>query len=175
MVLMPASAPSVERYARIETPFGELLACADEMKRLVGLRFTGGRRAPAIPPGAVCDEDAFEQLRDQLDVYFAGEPMSFDLRIALAGPPFQRRVWRALQAIPYGATCSYGEIAARIDHPRAARAVGYANACNPLALVVPCHRVIGARGELTGYAGGLERKQSLLRHEATSIRRHISS
>lgn len=167
---LPATDSSIETYTTIETPLGELLAFADGTGHLVGLYFTDGRRTPAIPPRVANDDDAFDELRDQLDAYFAGEPVSFDLPVVLDGPPYQRQVWEAVRAIPYGTTCSYGEIASRLGHPHAARAVGYANARNPLSLVVPCHRVIGANGELTGYAGGLNRKQSLLRHEAAHAR-----
>jgi methylated-DNA-[protein]-cysteine S-methyltransferase len=106
--------------------------------------------------------DAFPDAVDQLDAYFAGELTEFDLRLRLEGTEFQRTVWAGLCEIPYGETTSYGELAARIGRPRASRAVGLANGRNPVAIVVPCHRVIGAGGSLTGYGGGLERKQALL-------------
>jgi methylated-DNA-[protein]-cysteine S-methyltransferase len=167
---LPATDSPIEIYTTIRTPLGELLAFADRPGHLTGVYFADGQRTPTIPPKAVYDETAFDEFRDRLDSYFAGEPVSFDLPVALVGHPFQRRIWEAVRAIPYGTTCSYREIASKLGHPRAARAVGYANARNPLCLVVPCHRVIGTSGELTGYAGGLDRKQTLLRHEAAHAR-----
>jgi methylated-DNA-[protein]-cysteine S-methyltransferase len=105
-------------------------------------------------------------VRDQLGEYFAGERTDFDLRLAASGNAFERRVWRALEEIPYGETVSYGEVARRIGRPDGARAVGLANGRNPISIVVPCHRVIGANGSLTGYGGGIERKRFLLDLEA---------
>ncbi len=104
-------------------------------------------------------------MRAQLEEYFAGERTSFDIPLAPEGAPFEREVWRALEEIPYGETVSYGEIARRVGQPTAARAVGTANGRNPIAVIVPCHRVIGADGSLTGYGGGLERKRLLLELE----------
>jgi len=108
---------------------------------------------------------------DQLRAYFDGRLFRFDLPLAPAGTPFQRRVWEALQRIPCGETRSYGEIAAAIDFPTGSRAVGAANGRNPIAIVIPCHRVIGANGSLTGYAGGLRIKKALLDHETRMIKR----
>jgi methylated-DNA-[protein]-cysteine S-methyltransferase len=105
---------------------------------------------------------AEEQLRE----YFAGDRLSFELPLDLVGTAFQRTAWLALASIPYGSTVSYGEQARRLGHPRAARAVGAANGRNPLAIVLPCHRLVGADGRLTGYGGGLEAKRALLEHEA---------
>lgn len=114
-------------------------------------------------------EDArFVEARDQLTDYFAARRTIFDLRVdreAVGGTPFQQRVWSELEKIPYGATISYGELANRIGNPAAVRAVGLANGRNPISIIVPCHRVIGANGTLTGYGGGLERKRWLLDHE----------
>ncbi|XKH59504.1 methylated-DNA--[protein]-cysteine S-methyltransferase [Halomonas sediminis] len=107
-----------------------------------------------------------ECCKTQLEEYFAGRRQRFDIPLAAVGTPFQQRVWAQLSAIPYGTTCSYSAIAARLQQPTAARAVGMANSRNPIAIVVPCHRVIGGNGSLTGYAGGLPRKQWLLHHEA---------
>jgi len=104
----------------------------------------------------------FKAAADQLDAYFAGELTRFDLPLAPRGSDFQRRVWMALQEIPYGETESYGELATRIGSPGAARAVGLANGKNPIGIVIPCHRVVGSNGSLTGYGGGLERKRALL-------------
>ena len=104
-------------------------------------------------------------MKRQLEEYFAGERTTFDVPLAPEGAPFEREVWRALEEIPYGETVSYGEIARRVGQPTAARAVGTANGRNPIAVIVPCHRVIGANGSLTGYGGGLERKRLLLELE----------
>lgn len=108
------------------------------------------------------DDRAFSDAVDQLAQYFAGERTAFDVELELAGTPFQRRVWTALRDIPYGETRSYGQIAALLGAPGASRAVGLANGRNPVSVIVPCHRVIGANGSLTGYGGGVERKRLLL-------------
>lgn len=175
MLSVSVSARSVASYFTLESPLGELVALADTAGSLTGLYFLDGYTTPVISAEAVYDEDVFKRLHDQLDAYFAGESKRFDVPIVLGGTPFQRSVWQAVRAIPYATTRSYGEIAKELGNPRAARAVGYANACNPLCLVVPCHRVIGACGELTGYAGGLDRKRSLLRHEAVFVKQHTNS
>lgn len=147
-------------HTRIDTPIGALLAAGDDLGRVTGLWFD---RAPA--PGWVRDDRALAALREQVDAYFAGDLQAFDLRIAARGTPWQRRVWDALAEIPFGQTTTYGELAARIGRPTAARAVGAANGRNPVSLVVPCHRLVGARGALTGYLGGLDRKEWLIAHE----------
>lgn len=108
------------------------------------------------------DDNAFPDAVEQLAEYFAGERTEFDLPLEMEGTAFQRTVWSALREIPYGETCSYGEIARNIGSPAAFRAVGLANGHNPISIIVPCHRVIGANGSLTGYGGGLERKRLLL-------------
>lgn len=118
---------------------------------------------------AARDAEAAGAAARQLRAYFGGERLRFDLPLAPRGTPFQQRVWLALRAIPPGATTTYGAVAARIGRPTAARAVGAANGQNPLAIVVPCHRVIGASGALTGYASGLDRKRWLLDHEAAAL------
>jgi methylated-DNA-[protein]-cysteine S-methyltransferase len=152
-------------FTVLESPVGGLLACADEAGAITGLHFID--RSGAEPqPGWASDERPFAELRRQLDAYFAGELQDFELDLAPSGSPFQLEVWRALREIPYGETASYGEIAAAVGQPGAARAVGGANNRNPIAIVVPCHRVIGASGSLTGYGGGLPRKQQLLALEA---------
>jgi methylated-DNA-[protein]-cysteine S-methyltransferase len=145
----------------MNTPVGELLLVGDETA-LHGLHFPGGRSAAGHRPAHA----PFGAAVEQLDQYFAGERRAFDLPLALHGPAFHRRVWEALLTIPYGETRSYGEIAAQVGDPGAARAVGFANGRNPIAIVVPCHRVIGADGSLTGYGGGLPRKRTLLDLEA---------
>ena len=116
----------------------------------------------AAPVDGARDAGPFRAARTQLEEYFAGDRCAFDLPLSASGTVFQRAVWQALTAIPYGATISYGELARRIGRARAVRAVGLANGRNPLSIVVPCHRVIGANGALTGYGGGLERKRYLL-------------
>jgi methylated-DNA-[protein]-cysteine S-methyltransferase len=125
------------------------------------------RHRPALPPAAEAPDAVLRAVSGQLEEYFAGERRAFDLPVRLAGSAFQRRVWEALSGIGYGETISYGELARRIGRPGAARAVGLANGRNPVSIVVPCHRVIGSGGALTGYGGGLERKARLLALEAT--------
>ena len=133
---------------------------------LTGVFMEKHRHEPARPADAVRDAGPLRAAQRELEEYFAGERREFSLALAPAGTPFQSRVWQALRAIPYGETISYGELARRIGNPRAVRAVGLANGRNPLAIIVPCHRVIGANGTLTGYGGGLERKQFLLALES---------
>ncbi len=144
-------------FTEIDSPVGPLLL-SGEADVLTGLGFKRGR----VPAGWMRDDDRFATERAQLGEYFAGERTSFDFPMRLDGATFERSVWRALEEIPYGTTTTYGEIAARIGKPGHARAVGAANGRNPIAIVVPCHRVIGAGGKLTGYGGGLERKRELL-------------
>lgn len=146
-------------FTVMPTPVGDLTVTGDG-EAVTGLAFG------APPAGAVRDDERLVAARTQLGEYFAGERTAFDLPLRPAGTPFERRVWRELEQVGFGETASYGEIARRIGHPDAARAVGRANGRNPIAIVVPCHRVIGAAGALTGYAGGLERKRRLLDHEA---------
>ncbi|WP_194819651.1 methylated-DNA--[protein]-cysteine S-methyltransferase [Nocardia sp. XZ_19_385] len=156
-------------YAYVGSPLGEL--------RLAGERVGAGvvLASVAMVDGPVRDRrnedvEAFEEVAAQLRSYFAGELMRFDLEFADSGTEFQRRVWAALDAIPYGTTVSYGEIAARIGAPRdRVRAVAAAIGANPLLVVRPCHRVIGVNGAMTGYAGGLERKQRLLALEGVLL------
>jgi methylated-DNA-[protein]-cysteine S-methyltransferase len=151
------------RWTTIPSPAGELLLTR------VGGAVTGIWFPPHTPPtGAVRDDGGFDDVTTQLDEYFRGERTTFDLVLAPHGSEFQRAVWAALLEIPYGETASYVDIARRIGLPTASRAVGAANGSNPLPIVVPCHRVIGASGKLTGYAGGLERKRLLLDLESTA-------
>lgn len=154
-------------YTTTDSPVGELLL-AGEDSRLSVLSFLGpgARRQTTPDPAWVRDENAFASARSQLDEYFAGERRSFDLKLGLQGTDWELSVWQALLRIPYGETSSYGEIARGLCTVRASRAVGLANARNPIAIIVPCHRVIGADGRLTGFGGGLERKRSLLDLEA---------
>jgi methylated-DNA-[protein]-cysteine S-methyltransferase len=140
------------------TPIGDLLLAADDE----GL--THLLMEPFDPPAGPRDDDdpVLTRARAQLEAYFAGDLTEFDLPLHPAGTEFQRRVWDALTTIPYGKTASYGQIAAAIGAPGAARAVGLANGRNPISIIVPCHRVIGSGGALTGYGGGLDRKRYLL-------------
>lgn len=158
----------MRRYTLVPTPVGDVLATADGSGRLAGIYWPEHERAPKPGTGWERDDAPFAELRRQLREYFAGERQAFDLDVAAVGTPFQHRVWAALREIPYGATVTYGELAARIGRPSAARAVGLANGRNPLSIVVPCHRVIGSGGVLTGYAGGLEVKRRLLAHEGAA-------
>ena len=152
-------------YTRLDSPIGELLLVGDG-RALHGLYMQEGRTAKAIPAGWEATEEPFGEVSEQLAEYFAARRSAFDVPLTMTGSPFEQRVWRALQEIPYGETISYGELARRIGVPSASRAVGLANGHNPISVIVPCHRVIGADGSLTGYGGGLERKQLLLDLEA---------
>jgi methylated-DNA-[protein]-cysteine S-methyltransferase len=153
------------QYRIIESPIG-LLTLAGRGRVLTNLRMVEQTYEPKRT-GWSEDSTAFGDAVDQLDAYFAGELIDFELEIDLQGTEFQRRVWQALLTIPFGETRSYGEVAEQVGAPGAARAVGLANGHNPIAIVVPCHRVIGASGSLTGYGGGLDRKRSLLALEAS--------
>ncbi len=135
---------------------------------LTGLYMVEHKHGPEVAPDWVHSDDAapFAEAKRQLAEYFAGARTEFDLPLAPEGTEFQRRVWEELTRIPYGQTISYGELARRIGQPGSARAVGLANGRNPISIVVPCHRVIGANGSLVGYGGGLPRKKALLAHEA---------
>jgi methylated-DNA-[protein]-cysteine S-methyltransferase len=148
-----------EAYTTVACALGELLLTAED-GRLTGLFMPGEEVAP--PAGAVRDEAAFRATRLQLEEYFAGRRTSFDLPVAPAGTPFQQRIWDELQRIAYGQTITYAELAARSGRPTAIRAAGAANGANPVSIVIPCHRVIGSNGSLTGYSGGLESKRFLL-------------
>jgi methylated-DNA-[protein]-cysteine S-methyltransferase len=152
-------------YCYLETPIGELLLAGDnDGLSMIGFPKGSMRREPE--PDWIFNEKQLAEARRQLREYFAGERREFDLPVQLSGTEFQVSVLRALQQIPYGETVSYGEIARRIGRPRAVRAVGAANGRNPLPIVVPCHRVIGSTGDLTGFGGGLDTKEALLRLEA---------
>jgi methylated-DNA-[protein]-cysteine S-methyltransferase len=155
-------------YTKFDSPIGELLLVGDG-HALHGLHFQEGRAAIEVPSPWQDAEEAFVAARAQLAEYFEGWRSSFDMPLAMTGSAFERRVWSALQEIPYGESTSYGELARRIGEPGAARAVGLANARNPIAVIVPCHRVIGANGSLTGYAGGLARKRFLLDLESGAL------
>jgi len=149
----------MEVHSLMESPVGELLLTA-EGGVLTGVWFAGSHEATGPR-----DDLALQAARGQLEAYFAGNLRVFDLPLALAGTSFQQRVWQEIGRLAYGTTVSYGELARRLGTPRSVRAVAGATGRNPLAIVIPCHRVIGADGSLTGYGGGLERKRWLLRLE----------
>ena len=159
-----ATRPQALLYTTIDSPIGELLLLGDG-EALHGLYMQDGRKPVRIAPGWEPSTAPFADVCSQLQEYFAGERTTFEIPLVLKGAPFERQVWRALEDIPYGETVTYGEIARRVGQPSAARAVGLANGRNPIAVIVPCHRVIGADGTLTGYGGGLERKRLLLELE----------
>jgi methylated-DNA-[protein]-cysteine S-methyltransferase len=147
------------------SPVGDILLRADDEGRLTELYLRhGGARDTGGP---------FEEIREQLDAYFAGELEVFDLPLALHGTEFQLRVWEQLAKIPFGQTISYSELARRLGDPKLVRAVGLANGRNPVSIIIPCHRVIGADGSLVGYGGGLERKKWLLEHEEVASGRRL--
>src|SRR5260370_30721934 len=155
---------SLVSYTTIESPVGPLLVGGDEL----GLRrvsFENGKQS--TPPRAErkLDKEPFAEVISQLQAYFRGELKEFDLPLAMEGTEFQLRVWNALRAIPYGETVSYAQLAERIGKPKAVRAVGSANGSNPIPIIVPCHRVIGSDGSLTGFGGGLSTKRILLELE----------
>jgi methylated-DNA-[protein]-cysteine S-methyltransferase len=155
-------------YTNMESPAGPLLLAANE-QGLSMLAFADGRRRILPQPDWRRDDAAFAEVIRQLRAYFGGKLTKFELPLALQGTPFQLRVWNALCAIPYGTTTSYGELAKQIGQPKAVRAVGLANGANPIAIIVPCHRVIGSNGKLTGYGGGLPLKENLLALEARQL------
>jgi methylated-DNA-[protein]-cysteine S-methyltransferase len=154
-------------YTMIDSPVGELLLAGDGV-RVSRLSFLGrgARRPPPPSPAWRRDPKPFAEVREQLQQYFAGARRIFDIDLDLPGTEWERQVWNALLRIPYGETRSYGDIARELSTVRASRAVGLANGRNPVAIIVPCHRVIGADGRLTGFGGGLDRKRSLLDLEA---------
>jgi methylated-DNA-[protein]-cysteine S-methyltransferase len=153
-------------FATIDSKVGELMLTADDIG-LTGLYTSPSKYGPKVDAGWRRDDKRLAKPGKQLDAYFAGALIDFDLDLAPQGTPFQMRVWRALCDIPLGETISYGTLARRLGNPNASRAVGLANGQNPISIIVPCHRVIGADGSLTGYGGGLPRKRFLLRHEAS--------
>lgn len=173
---MQDARPEILTLDRIATPVGEVLLITDADGAVRALDFSDyeprmmrllGRHAPnaELKPGRAPDA-----VRQAIAAYFAGDARALDgVRVKTGGTAFQRSVWAALRAIPAGETRSYGQLAAAIGSPRAVRAAGLANGQNPIAVIVPCHRVIGANGTLTGYAGGVERKKWLLEHEARAV------
>jgi methylated-DNA-[protein]-cysteine S-methyltransferase len=156
-------------YTTISSPIDDLLLTGD------GERLTRLYMRPVDGSGWRIGTDwrrdaaVFAEVESQLDAYFAGELRAFDMPLAPAGTPFQRAVWELLLAIPFGETASYGELARQLGKPNGSRAVGLANGSNPISIIIPCHRVIGSTGSLTGYGGGLPRKAWLLAHERAAV------
>jgi methylated-DNA-[protein]-cysteine S-methyltransferase len=151
-------------YSELESPIGQLLIVGDEAS-LRGLYMLDHRHQLPVAEGCERNDRAFSAVRQQLSAYFAGKLRKFEVSLAVEGSAFQKQVWQALLDIPFGETESYGQLARRIGNEKASRAVGLANGRNPISIIVPCHRVIGADGSLTGYGGGMERKKWLLEHE----------
>ncbi len=154
----------VKHYCHYHSPIGKLLliGCDGVLEELL---FPNSQEKKNIPDDWQYDETGFKEVLLQLTEYFAGKRQDFDLRLSPEGTAFQKRVWQELQKIPFGQTACYGDIAERIGNPKASRAVGMANGKNPLPIIVPCHRVIGKDGSLTGFGGGLEVKKQLLNLE----------
>ena len=160
--------PDTASFTTLESPIGQLLLVADDG----GLRridFVNGRKPAQPDPRWNENPEPLRETLRQLRAYFAGKLEAFDLPLAPAGTPFQLAVWKRLCEIPYGETISYGELARRIGNPNASRAVGLANGSNPIPVVIPCHRVIGSNGKLTGYGGGLPIKEKLLALERRQL------
>ncbi|HEY1239287.1 MAG TPA: methylated-DNA--[protein]-cysteine S-methyltransferase [Bryobacteraceae bacterium] len=153
----------------MKSPVGNLLLAADE-SGLRALQFAEGRTPPHVETSWKHESRLVQEPMRQLRAFFAGELHRFDLPLAPQGTEFQRRVWDALLEIPFGETTSYGELARRLGNPTASRAVGLANGSNPIAIIIPCHRVIGSNGKLTGYGGGLPNKRWLLDFERNQLR-----
>ena len=157
-------------YEIIESPIGPILLAGDE-KGLKHLNFLQGKKRIEVPADWRENKEFFREAARQLEAYFSGKLESFDLKLAPEGTDFQKSVWKTLCEIPYGETRTYKEIAVSIGKPKAYRAVGLANNRNPIAIIVPCHRVIGSDGKLTGYASGLDIKEFLLKLEEKNLRK----
>lgn len=155
-------------YTRTQTPIGALTLLGNE-EGLTEIRFGSGERGRAPMPDCRRDDGPFEEAVRELNAYFARSLQVFTIPLAPVGTAFQKAVWTELQRIPWGQTRTYSQVAESIDRPRAVRAVGAANGKNPIPIMIPCHRVIGANGGLTGYAGGVEIKRQLLTHEGVLL------
>jgi methylated-DNA-[protein]-cysteine S-methyltransferase len=151
------------KYCYFESPMGKLLLTGNEA--LESLHFPKGKTRVEPEKGWIHSKENFTKAIEQLDAYFKGERLTFDLKLNATGTDFQKKVWKELVKIPYGETISYGELAKRIGNPNASRAVGMANGKNPISIIVPCHRVIGKDGSLTGFGGGIDVKKRLLELE----------
>lgn len=165
---MKSAVSEATSYTQMESPVGPLLLAADD-RGLREILFVNGRHHPKPDPEWIEDDALLKETMRQLRSYFAGKLEAFDLPLAPEGTPFQLDVWRRLCEIPYGQTTSYGELARRIGNPNASRAVGLANGSNPIPIIIPCHRVIGSNGKLTGYGGGLPIKEKLLALERRQL------
>jgi len=155
-------------YCYFDSPLGKLLLNGNQL--LEGLHFPTGKTRIEPEKEWVYNEDLFLEAIDQLGAYFNGELTTFDLKLNARGTHFQKKVWQQLLKIPFGETISYGELAKRIGNPKASRAVGMANGKNPISIIVPCHRVIGKDGSLTGFGGGIEAKKNLIEMEKRIIK-----
>jgi methylated-DNA-[protein]-cysteine S-methyltransferase len=155
-------------YTQIESPVGPLLLAGYD-SGLREINFVHGRHPASPDPLWKQDRRVFGEVIDQLEAYFAGKLENFDVPLAPEGTPFQQKVWKNLCDVPFGETISYGELAKRIGNPNASRAVGLANGSNPIPIIIPCHRVIGSNGKLTGYGGGLPIKEKLLALERKQL------
>jgi len=155
----------MKQHTVTDSPYG-LLTLVAEDGVLCGLYMTEQRHRPAAETFGARDDSLFAAVEEELQAYFSGELKEFTVELHLHGTPFQRTVWEQLRKIPYGETRTYGELAQALGNPSASRAVGLANGKNPIGIIVPCHRVVGADGSLTGYGGGLARKQRLLDFES---------
>jgi methylated-DNA-[protein]-cysteine S-methyltransferase len=156
-------------YSHVTSPVGALLLVSGE-SGLAQINFPRDGHASEPQPEWQRDDTAHLEVSSQLRAYFAGELESFHLQLAPEGTSFQQKVWKELVKIPYGETISYGQLAGRIGNPNASRAVGLANGSNPIPIIIPCHRVIGSNGKLTGYGGGLPIKEKLLALEKRQLR-----
>lgn len=163
----------MKSWTRMQSPIGDLIL-VEENGALTTVGFTNGTRPATPPPDGEERPERFDEVIRQLQEYFSVARREFDLALAPQGTPFQRRVWNALREIPFGRSASYGEIARRLENPNAMRAVGLANGRNPIPVIIPCHRVIGADGSLTGYGGGLPIKRKLLALEGIEFRETAS-
>jgi len=153
-------------YTQLESPIGSLLLTLED-EHLTNICMFNQKRNVEVQPDWVANDRHFRSIARQLQEYFRGKRRQFDIPMRLQGTDFQLSVWQQLSKIPYGETATYGDIAKRIDNPKAVRAVGLANGRNPIPIIVPCHRVIGTNGKLTGFGGGLENKAILLKIEQT--------
>ena len=151
-------------FFQYQSPLGEIAISANG-QGITALAFQRGTVPLKVPEKCETDSGLFDKVSKQLDEYFDGKRKTFDLPLAPVGTPFRQQVWQALLEIPFGETRSYGWLAKHIKNPKAVRAVGGANGANPIALIIPCHRVIGSNNKLTSYAGGVEFKAALLKHE----------
>ena len=156
-------------YDHFKTPAGRFQVAVNADRAVVATTFGENFSPHQVPAGSKRDSNACRTAREQLLAYFEGERRTFTLPLAATGTDFQHRIWQALQTIPWGETRTYGEIAAACGNPKASRAVGRANATNPICVIVPCHRVIGADGSLTGFAFGEKLKRWLLEHEGIAV------